>query len=133
LTERVSVDSFGQQAIGGTHQLFPFAPSLSSDGRFVAFDSDAVNLVEDDTNGTWDVFVRDRQEGWTQRVSVDNASFTRNGVPLGGNDWSRDPAISANGRLVAFTSNAGNFLSPYDPLVVTGPDVFVHDRLPERR
>ena len=49
-----------------------FGPSISADGRFVAFSSFASNLVEDDTNATWDVFVHDRESSTTERVSVDS-------------------------------------------------------------
>ena len=97
-TERVSVDSMGAQADGNS-----FTATLSADGRFVAFDSFASNLVLGDTNGLSDIFVRDRQSGQTSRVSVDNsgaqadrASFT--------------PAISAGGRYVAFVSEASNLV-----------------------
>ena len=41
-------------------------PAISADGRFVAFNSDATNLVPGDTNGARDVFVRDRQTGTTR-------------------------------------------------------------------
>jgi Tol biopolymer transport system component len=67
-TERVSVDSSGKQADGACTSC-----AISSDGRFVAFASVATNLVSGDTNGTFDVFVRDRQNGTTGRVSVDSS------------------------------------------------------------
>jgi hypothetical protein len=54
-TERVSIDSAGTQAGG-----FSFDPAISADGRYVAFDSAATNLVADDTNGAQDIFVHDR-------------------------------------------------------------------------
>lgn len=78
-------------------------PSISADGRFVAFDSSASNLVAHDTNAVSDVFVRDRRAGVTERVSV--SSF-------GGqaNRFSDDPAISADGRFVAFRSFASNLV-----------------------
>jgi hypothetical protein len=112
-TQRVSVDSAGNQGNADSRD-----PALSADGRFVAFYSGATNLVPDDTNGFWDVFVHDRQTGTTERVSVDSA-----GNP--GNSSSLRPALSADGRFVAFYSDATN--------LVTGDsngwtDVFVHDR-----
>ena len=111
-TERVSVDSAGNQADGGSD-----APAISGDGRFVAFVSDASNLVSGDTNGQSDVFVHDRQTGVTERVSVDSAGNQANG-------GSAAPAISADGRFVAFVSDASN-LVPGD---TNGQgDVFVHD------
>src|SRR5207237_167695 len=71
ITERVSVASDGMQ--GNREAGFLGPPALSADGRFVAFISEASNLVPGDTNGTPDVFVHDRQTGATQRVSVDRA------------------------------------------------------------
>ncbi|MEA3402517.1 MAG: FlgD immunoglobulin-like domain containing protein [Armatimonadota bacterium] len=111
-TTRVSVASDGIQADG-----LSFAPSISADGRYVAFYSDAVNLVPVDTNGWWDVFVHDQQTGQTTRVSVASDGTQ-------GNDRSRGPSISADGRYVAFNSYASN-LVPGD---TNGQrDIFVHD------
>jgi hypothetical protein len=73
-TERVSVDSAGEQAtgaIGSSH------PSISADGRFVAFHSSATNLVNGDTNNQIDVFVHDRQTGATERVNVTGANWVK--------------------------------------------------------
>jgi cold shock CspA family protein len=113
LTERVSLDSSGNQGNGDSA-----GRAVSDDGRYVAFDSYATNLVADDTNGARDVFVRDRQTGTTERVSVDG-----NGNE--GNGESASPAISSDGRYVAFDSLAAN-LVPND---TNGKrDVFVHDR-----
>ena len=93
-------------------------PSISADGRFVAFESLASNLVPGDTNGVGDVFVHDRQTGTTERVSVSSAGTQGNGD-------SAVPSISADGRFVAFVSVASN-LVPGD---TNGRlDVFVHDR-----
>jgi Tol biopolymer transport system component len=113
LTVRVSVSSTGEQANAAS-----FAGRLSGDGRFVAFESTATNLVPGDTNGASDVFVHDRLTGRTERVSV--AGDGSQG------DWaSLDPSISADGGRVAFTSYATNFF----PGDVNGDgDVFVHDR-----
>jgi Tol biopolymer transport system component len=117
-TERVSVDSAGNQG-----NLPSYSTAISADGRFVAFASDADNLVPGDTNGQTDIFVHDRKTGATERVSIDSAGNQ-------GNLPSFDPAISANGRFVAFRSDADN-LVPGDtngggpPF---GADVFVHDR-----
>lgn len=93
-TERVSVSPAG--ADGTNHSR---APSISADGRFVAFDSSADNLVPGDTNASRDVFVRDRTKGTTVRVSVDGA-----GAQVG--EGGSEPSISANGRYVAFVSAA---------------------------
>jgi Tol biopolymer transport system component len=118
-TEQVSVDSAGSQPNLFSGEL----ASISADGRFVAFESFASNLVAGDTNGNPDVFVRDRLTGQVERVSVDSAGNQ-------GNSYSFQPAISANGRFVAFYSVATN-------LVASGPtngqaQVYVHDRTTHR-
>lgn len=96
-----------------------FAPSLSAIGRFVAYASNADNLVPFDTNSACDVFVFDIQTGEAVRVSVKSTGEE-------GNDWSGEPQISADGRFVAFSSLAGN-LVPGDS---NGKkDVFMHDTL----
>ncbi len=97
-------------------------PYLSADGRYVAFDSGASNLVPGDTNDTVDVFVYDRQTNQTTRISV-----ASDGVQS--NDLSATPSISADGRYVAFTSRADN-LVPDD--TNNAEDVFVHDRQTSR-
>jgi Tol biopolymer transport system component len=112
-TERVSVDSAGAQG-----NAFSGFPTMSADGRFVAFLSFATNLVAGDTNGSYDVFVRDRQAGTTERVSVDSAGVE-------GNDNSYFASISADGRFVAFVSHATN-LVPGD--TNGAADIFVRDR-----
>ena len=110
----VPVDAGGQQANSDS-----FEPAISGDGRFVAFTSYASNLVAGDTNGTRDVFVRDRRLQLTRRVSVGPGGQQANG-------FSGSPAISADGRFVAFSSSATN-------LVPGGTnnagDVFVRDRV----
>jgi Tol biopolymer transport system component len=111
---RVSVGAGGEQATGESGAAAP-----SADGRFVAFASDAPDLVPGDTNGVADVFVRDRVTGTTWRVSV-----TTGGAQAGG--ISGAPSISASGRIVAFVSRAQD-LVPGDPNGA-GIDVFVHDR-----
>ena len=112
-TTRVSLDSAGSQGNGTS-----WTPSISADGRFVAFHSLASNLVPGDTNGWDDVFVHDRQTGETTRVSVDSSGVQGDGD-------SRFAFISADGRFVAYHSNASN-LVPGD---TNGSlDVFAHDR-----
>ncbi|MCB2188662.1 MAG: hypothetical protein KQJ78_19765 [Deltaproteobacteria bacterium] len=112
-TTRLSLDSAGGQGDG--HSYFA---SFSEDTRFVAFTSEASNLVAGDTNGVTDVFVRDRQAGETTRVSVDSAGGQANA-----NSYAS--LISTNGRYVVFESNANNLVTG-DTNGVT--DVFVHDR-----
>lgn len=111
--ELVSVSTGGAQGNGLSAR-----PFITPDGRFVAFHSDAGNLVAGDTNARRDVFLRDRLLGTTERVSL--------GAAGQGNGPSQEPALSADGLLVAFSSTAGN--------LVTGDtngqsDVFVRDRL----
>jgi Tol biopolymer transport system component len=111
-TSRVSVSSRGKPGHSPSS-----SPSISADGRFVAFESKARNLVRTDTNGAEDVFVHDRQTRETSRVSVRS----------GGTQASKksfSPAISANGRFVAFTSKAK--LARTDTNRTW--DVYVHDR-----
>jgi hypothetical protein len=112
-TTRVSVDSSGAQANGRS-----FGSSISGDGRYIAFESDASNLVSGDTNGTGDIFVHDRQTGATTRVSVDSSGIEANG-------GSGAPSISSDGRFVAFYSYASNLVSGDTNGMV---DIFVHDR-----
>ena len=74
ITERVSVSDAEAQAQGAS-----FGWSISGNGRFVAFYSGAENLVDGDTNGRFDIFVRDRLAQETHRVSVDSAGVESNG------------------------------------------------------
>jgi len=114
--ERVSVD-----LAGGDPDATSYAPALSRDGRFVAFLSDASDLVPGDTNGATDVFVRDRRHGTTERVSVGpgGAQAALSSVEL---------SLSGDGRLVAFMSASPDLVG--GRLDDNGqPDIFVHDRL----
>ena len=117
-TERVSVSSSGREADGNSGLLnLMGGPSISADGRFVAFSSEATNLVSGDRNKNPDVFVRDRQTGTTTRVSVATGGAEAN---AGGTA----PAISRDGRFVAFESSSDN-LAPDTNF--TG-DIYLHDR-----
>ncbi len=112
-TELISVSTGGVAGDG-----ISYYPAISADGRYVAFESRASNLVSGDTNGYYDIFVRDRTTGVTERVSVSTAGVE----PLYG---CYDSSISSDGRYVVFESGADN--------LVTGDtnysdDVFVHDR-----
>jgi len=113
---RESATSLGEGGLGNSA-----APALSADGRFVAFQSDAGNLVPNDTNGDTDVFVRDRQTGVVQRVSI-----AWNGMEA--RDDSTCPALSADGRFVAFLSRAWNLYPGGANLGHPRWDVHVHDR-----
>lgn len=111
-TQRVSVGLFGLDGNNGSGR-----PAISSEGRYVAFQSSASNLVPNDANGVQDIFVHDRQTNITTCVSMNS-----NGAM--GNGTSHDPAISSNGRYVAFTSGASNLVSGDTNGV---DDIFVHD------
>ena len=113
-TTRVSVSSAEAQANDESS-----APAISADGRFVAFSSIATNLVPGDTNGTADVFLRDRKKGTTRRVSVGTGGTEGSGTSI-------SPAISADGGLIAFASWASD-LVPNDTNGFA--DIFVHARV----
>jgi Tol biopolymer transport system component len=85
-------------ATGGSH------PAISADGRFVAFNSDDPNLVPNDTNNHWDIFVKELSTGNFRLASVG-----ANGAPA--NQTSIFPAISRDGRYVAFMSHASNLVA----------------------
>jgi subtilisin family serine protease/Tol biopolymer transport system component len=110
---RQSVNSAGQEAHGNSDQA-----AVSADGRYVAFASDAGDLVSGDTNGRRDIFVRDNSTNAVSRVSV-----ATDGTEADGN--SSHPSISDDGRYVAFESEATN-LAATD--ANGGVDVFVRDR-----
>lgn len=114
-TVRVSVAGDGTQGNNSSGQ----ETALSADGRFVAFFSGASTLVAGDTNGISDIFVHDRQTGETRRVSVASDGTQ-------GNDLSVRPALSADGRFVAFASGASNLVAADTNLTY---DVFVRDRM----
>jgi surface antigen/Tol biopolymer transport system component len=98
-TSRVSLAGSGAEGNGTVNSTV-----ISRDGRYVAFDSDATNLVGGDTNGVRDVFVRDRNTGATTRESVDDSGAEANGRSL-------EPSLSGDGRIVAFRSEASNLAS----------------------
>lgn len=108
-TELVSRSSGFPGATGGAPS---FLPSISTNGRYVAFASAADNLSDDDLDGTVDVFLRDRLAGTTQLVS--RADGVNGAAADGFSANSGPPSISADGRYVAFDSAAQN-LSPADP------------------
>ncbi|AET66132.1 cell wall-binding protein [Desulfosporosinus orientis DSM 765] len=112
LTTLVSVAYDGSQSKGASQN-----PSISANGRYIAFWSDATNIVNGDINNSSDVFVRDREAGTVTLVSV-------NSDGLQGNGYSFNSIISSDGRYVAFTSDADNLID-CDSNDVT--DVFVHD------
>ena len=94
-------------------------PAISADGRFVAFYSEATNLVPGDTNGASDVFVRDRQTGTTRRVSVSSGGAQGNGeAPAPGDLGGR---ALRRLRVVGHQPGAGRHQRH-------GADIFVRDR-----
>lgn len=101
--ELVSVNLSGV-AGNGESRLETSHRAISADGRYVVFESDASDLVADDSNGTTDIFRRDLVLGTTTRVSV---------APGGGDGLgtSENPSMSADGRFVAFASDAGNLVA----------------------
>lgn len=113
-TSRISVNSTGNQG-----NFDAFNPAISADGRFVTFESNSTNLVAADTNNTSDIFVHDRLNGSTTRISVDSTGQE-------GDRPSLNPSISADGRFVAFESNSTNLVAGDSN---NNSDIFVRDRL----
>ena len=101
VTKLVSANSSGTGGGNGDSEN----PAISADGRFVAFQSRASNLVANDGNTFLDVFVRDMQTGITTLVSVNSAGTGS------GNGDSHTPTISANGKVVVFQSSSSNLSS----------------------
>ena len=97
-TTMVSVSSSGQVANGASHN-----PDISENGRLIAFQSDASNLVPNDINSSSDIFVHNLTTGETELVSVNS-----NGIQ--GNNDSASPAIAPDGSAVAFQSDATNLV-----------------------
>lgn len=90
------------------------APSISSDGRFVAFFSSSTNLVTGVSGQQ--IYLRDFQTGVTSLVSKDNLGNQANGLTT------TSPSISSNGRFIAYVSNATNLVS-----LVSGQQVYMYD------
>jgi Tol biopolymer transport system component len=112
-TTRISIGPGGVEGNGGS-----FSPSLSADGRFISYWSNASGLVADDSNKVGDVFLFDRNDGSTVRISVGPGGEQGDGM-------SSDPSISPDGRYVAFWSGATN-LVPDD---TNGKrDIFLYER-----
>ncbi len=127
-TERVSVSSGGSQTVTGSSSLgLVGAPHrmVTPDGRFVVFASDSPDLVPGDTNEAADIFVRDRLNGTTERVSVSSSGEEARLVGEVGNLGSYEAAISADGRWVVFASTANNLVAGD---INRSGDVFLRDR-----
>jgi Tol biopolymer transport system component len=119
ITRLASINAAGTATGNGASR----DPALSADGRFVAFASDASDLVAGDGNGATDVFWRDLQAGVTRLVSI-NVAGTGSGTGGLGIPGSGTPMISADGSRVSFVSNAGD-LVPTDTNQES--DVFLRD------
>ena len=115
-TTRVSVGSAG---VEGDDESF--CPSISANGRFIAFGSYAGNLVPDDTNAREDAFLHDRKRATTRRVSVDSTGGEADGGVLFSFFL---PSVSANGRSVAFSSESTNLVAQDSNRVA---DIFVRE------
>ena len=113
-TERISVASDGTQANSSSS-----FGSISGDGRYVAFESAATNLVANDTNGLNDIFVYDRNEKTTEQISVANNSSEPNGNSYGA-------SISDDGQYIAYVSEADNLV---EDDTNQRADIFVYDRI----
>jgi RHS repeat-associated protein len=113
---RVSVSSSGQQADANSDR-----GSVSADGRYVAFASYADNLVPNDTNGEWDIFVRDTVAGTTELASITGPGASGHCL-IGGSCATGNPSMSSDGRYVVFYSERE--LLPG----VAGSAVYLYDR-----
>jgi Tol biopolymer transport system component len=113
ITERVSVDSSGAEGNGNCH-----SPTISANGQFVTFSSVSSNLVANDTNGHYDVFVHDRSTGTTERVSIRTGGTEANGDSF-------ESAMSTDGQIIAFQDTATNLVAGDSNGCA---DIFVHDR-----
>ncbi len=100
-TTRVSLASSGGQSVGGA---LTTSAAISADGNIVAFTSSATNLVPGDTNASLDIFVRNRAAGTTTRASVATGGTEAAGI-------STNPAVSSDGRFVAYQSTAANLVA----------------------
>jgi Tol biopolymer transport system component len=95
-------------------------PSLSADGRYLAFSSTADNLISGDTNRAQDVFLKDLQTGLTSLVSVNRMGTGP------GNSWSVGPTVSGDGRFVLFRSAGGTLTA--DSIYPGSVNLFLRDR-----
>ena len=116
-TQRVSTAFDGSEANGDSYES-----AISADGRYIAFSSYASNLVPNDTNGGWDIFVFDQATKATSRVSVSSAGTE---AMIGNGEGSGRPSISGDGRYVAFESGATNLVAAPNNGAI---GAYVHDR-----
>jgi Tol biopolymer transport system component len=116
-TTLVSRNTAGLTASAGSNNT---APAISSDGQFIAFASNAINLVTGISGQQ--IYIRDTVNGTTSLISKDN-----NLTPSQGNGASSTPSISSDGQVITFASVSTNLLSPAP--AVAGQQIYVHDRL----
>jgi len=112
-TQRISVDSNGVLANSSSSSV-----AMSHDGRYISFSSFASNLVANDTNGKSDVFLHDRLNSTTQRISVSSTGVQ-------GNNRSAGSSMSADGERIVFLSSADNLVANDTNNVL---DIFVYNR-----
>lgn len=98
------VDSVTRAALGFQGNFDSLSPSISNDGRYVVFMSDATNLVTDDTNGVGDIFLYDREDNSIKLVS-------RSATGTQANASSLSPRLSRNGSTIVFQSLASNLVN----------------------
>jgi len=135
-TERVSVSTTGEEAAPtrdpAAHSFGSFNPLISADGRFIAFDSPADNLVANDTNCDRDVFVHDRETGMTERVDVSGsgAQASLYGLVCNSNTamFNQASSISGDGRFVAFLSGADNLVPGFRQSFPPRTFAYIRDR-----
>lgn len=120
LTQRISITDEGKEA-----NSYSWAPDISADGRFVAFDSQANNLVTGDTNGQNDIFVHDMETGINSRVNLASDGTEANAGNKSYWGYRHSIPMSADDRYIAFTSPADNLVAGDSN---GGEDVFVYDR-----
>lgn len=118
VTSLISKDNSATAGTGASS-----TPSISGDGRFVAFMSLAANLVASVSGQQ--IYLHDRNTGPTGTTTL--VSHDNSGVPAQGNGASSDPSISSNGQVIAFVSLATNLLNPAP--AVAGQQIYSHDRL----
>ncbi|MEF3311490.1 fibronectin type III domain-containing protein [Paenibacillus sp. GYB004] len=113
VTEKISVNGLGEPGNGDSRYS-----SVSEDGRWVVFGSEAANLVAGDTNGKEDIFLRDRMNRVTKRISMSQSGLEANGS-------SHAPVMSMDGRFVLFSSFATNLLAA--PGSGSTEDLYLYD------
>ncbi|MFC1996607.1 TolB family protein [Chloroflexota bacterium] len=133
-TTRISLHTDGYQGNDNSgldrYVYEMYQVGVSADGRYVAFSSDATNLVDDDTNGHRDVFLRDRDTDDDEifdepgAVTTTRISMAHDGTQTNADSW--EVSISYDGRYIAYSSDASNITDTYNN---AARDVFIYDRV----